>query len=290
MSKLTKAQVGGFLLDCGYDFVGSLLYGVGILSFTAPNHIAPGGVSGIATIVNYACGAPIGMVNFLINIPLLILGFLFLGKGFTVKTMKSVVIMSFVLDYVCVYIPVYTGNVLVAGLFGGVLMGIGLGVVFMRGSTTGGTDILGRLIQRKAPFIPIGRMLFILDAIILTAAAVVYQNIETALFGLIAMFASAQVMDSVLYGMENGKLVYIISPHNDRISQVLMERLERSATILDGKGAYTRDEKDVIMTVVRKTEFFKLKKIVKEVDPNAFVIVTEAGEILGEGWKDINAD
>lgn len=288
MKQVRSGKVKDFLTDCLYDLVGSILYGIGILCFTAPNQVAPGGVSGVATLVNYVTGFPIGAMNFLINVPLVIIGFIILGKTFTAKTLKSVVIMSAVLDYVVIYFPVYKGNALLASLFGGVAMGAGLAVVFMRGSTTGGSDILGKLLQLKAPHIPIGRMMLIMDCFVLAAAAYVYQNIEASLFGLIAMYASAQVMDGILYGLENGKMVHIVSTKNGEIAKDIIANLNRSATILKGKGAYSGVEMDVIMVVVRKTEYFRLKSLVHRHDPNAFMVVTEAGEIIGEGWKPID--
>jgi len=290
MKQLNSGKIKNILIDCLYDVLGSLLYGIGIICFTAPNHVAPGGVSGIATLVNYVTDLPIGLVNFCINVPLVIIGFIVLGKAFTAKTFKSVIIMSCVLDYVVIHFPLYTGDVLLASLFGGVAMGAGLALVFMRGSTTGGTDILAKLIQLKAPHVPIGRMLLILDCFVLLAAAVVYGNIDASLFGLIAMFASAQVMDNILYGLENGKMVHIVSVKNDEIAKDIIAHLNRSATILKSHGAYSGAETDTIMVVVRKTEYFKLKTLVHSHDPNAFMIVTEAGEIIGEGWKPIDKD
>ncbi|MEI3035851.1 MAG: YitT family protein [Oscillospiraceae bacterium] len=152
MKRVKSGKIKTFCVDCLYDVVGSLIYGVGILCFTAPNQVAPGGVSGVATLINFVTGLPIGAMNFAINVPLVIIGFLILGKTFTAKTLKSVVIMSAVLDYVVAYFPAYTGNALLASFcFGGVCMGAGLAVVFMRGSTTGGSDILGKLLQLEAP-------------------------------------------------------------------------------------------------------------------------------------------
>ena len=290
MKQLNSGKIKNILIDCLYDVLGSLLYGIGIICFTAPNHVAPGGVSGIATLVNYVTDLPIGLVNFCINVPLVIIGFIVLGKAFTAKTFKSVIIMSFVLDYVVIHFPLYTGDVLLASLFGGVAMGAGLALVFMRGSPTGGTDILAKLIQLKAPHVPIGRMLLILDCFVLLAAAVVYGNIDASLFGLIAMFASAQVMDNILYGLENGKMVHIVSVKNDEIAKDIIAHLNRSATILKSHGAYSGAETDTIMVVVRKTEYYKLKTLVHSHDPKAFMIVTEAGEIIGEGWKPIDKD
>ncbi len=290
MNSVKKARIKTFVIDCLYDFAGSLIYGVGIICFTAPNEVAPGGVSGIATLINFLTGLPIGAMNFAINVPLIIIGFIVLGRAFTAKTLKSVVIMSIVLDTIVARFPVYMGDALLASLFGGVCMGAGLAIVFMRGSTTGGTDILGKLIQLKKPHISIGRVLLFMDCLVLAAAAFVYNNIESSLFGLIAMFASAQVMDGILYGLDRGKLVYIVSSANLEIAKDIIASLNRSATILKGQGAYSGSQTDVIMVAVRKTEYYKLKKLVYERDHDAFIVVTEADQIVGEGWKPIDHD
>ncbi len=273
------------LADIPFDLAGSLIFSTGLLCFTAPNEIAPGGVSGLATIINFLFHIPIGLASFLLNIPLLLLALRFLGRGFTVRTLKSVAILSLVLDIVLPFIPVYRGDPILAALFGGVFMGAGLGLVFMRGSTTGGTDIASLLIQRKFPHLSIGRILLITDLFVLLLAALVYKNIETLLYGLIAIFTQTKMIDGVLYGLDSGRLAIVVSQKEREIAEVIMEQLGRGVTFLEGEGAYLGEKRRVLLCALRTRQFARLKKMVYSIDPTAFVIVTEASEILGDGFK-----
>ena len=287
MTEKTRRTLGVFTKDILYDIVGSAVYSVGVTMFTAPNHIAPGGVTGIATLINYLFSAPIGTVTFIINIPLLFLSYKFLGKSMTMKTIKSVLIMSTMLNIAGIVLPPYISNPLLAALFGGVGIGAGLAIIFMRGATTGGTDIAARLLQRKFPFLPIGRAMMLVDCTVLITSSFVYGQLESALYGMIALFTCSRVLDSLLYGLDVGRMVLIVSRHNDEISKAIINDLDRGATLLTGKGAYSGEEKAVVLSAVRKNQFYLLKKLVYKIDPCAFIIVTEAGEIIGEGFKHI---
>ncbi len=273
------------LLDILADFLGSFLFAISIHMFTAPNQIAPGGVSGICIIINYLTGFPIGLASFLINIPLLILGFKFIGKKFTVRTLKSVVILSVMLDFMEPILPTYQGNMILASLFGGIMMGIGLAVIFMRDSTTGGTDILSRLIQQKLPHVQMGKILLSIDFVVLILSAITFKNLEAMLYGIIAIYANAKMVDAILYGWDTGKLLFIISPNNAQIAEQILKQLDRGATFLDGTGAFSGEKKDVLLCAVRKNQFYRVKSIVYSIDPDAFLIVTETGEVIGEGFK-----
>lgn len=272
-------------IDLLCDLGGAVLFATGVCCFTAPNQIAPGGVTGIATILNYLAGFPIGITSFVLNLPLLLLALRVWGRPLTLKTLKSVAVLSLVTDLIFPWIPVYTGNPLLAALFGGVCMGSGLAVVFLRGSTTGGTDIIGRYIQTKIPHVQIGRVLLMIDAVILAASALVYSNIETFLYGLAAMYTSSQVMDSILYGVNTGKIAFIVSSEREAIARAVIDKLERGGTFLKGQGAYSDENRDVLLCAVRLQQFPQLKKIVFEIDPNAFVMAVSADEILGYGFK-----
>ncbi|HAN44274.1 MAG TPA: YitT family protein, partial [Ruminococcaceae bacterium] len=225
---------------------------------------------------------------FILNIPLLILSFIFLGRKSTVNTLKTITILTVILDILFVNVPVYKGDRILSSLFGGVCIGIGLAVIFMRGSTTGGTDIASRLIQLKFPYMQIGRVIFIIDFAVLVLSAVVYKDIEAALYGMVIIFTSTTMLDSVLYGVDKGKMAIIISCEWQSICEKITQTMQRGATILKASGAFSNEEKNVILCAVRKNQFFKLKKIVYESDPKAFIIVSDAGEILGEGFKPLN--
>ena len=279
-----------FLVDVLYDIAGSTLLSIGLSSFAAPKEIAPGGVSGIAVIVNHLAGIPLGTVTMCLNIPLILLAWRFLGRDFTLKTLKSVFILSAILNYVMPFVPIYNGDYILSALLGGVLMGSGLACIFMRNSTTGGTDILSRLIQLKFRSAPIGKTMLMVDAVILGTSVLVFHNIEAGLYGLICIFASAKTLDSILFGLNTGKVLLIISPKEQEISRAIIEQMDRGVTFLKAEGAYSGQAKDMLLCAIRAQEYHKAREIVRDLDPNAFVIVAEASEILGEGFRYITEE
>ena len=186
------------------------------------------------------------------------------------------------------FIIPYTKDPLLAALFGGLLLGAALGIVFMRGSTTGGTDVLGRLLQIKLPNAPMGKLIMCTDGAILLFSAFVYRNIETVLYGVITIFIEMKMIDMILYGFDTGKQVMVISNKNREIAEKVMGELARGATFLKAYGAYSNEEKDVLMSIVKRNQFGKFKKIVKETDKDAFIVVSDAGEVIGSGFKDID--
>jgi uncharacterized membrane-anchored protein YitT (DUF2179 family) len=235
--------------------------------------------------VEYLTGFPISVMTLILNVPLLLMAWFFLGKRFTLRTMLTVGIVSVMLELASrIDIP-YRGELVLAALFGGVLEGIGLGLVFIRGSTTGGTDIASRLIQLKFPHVSVGRLMLTVDACVLLASAIVYGNIENALFGLVAIFTSTSIIDNLLYGMDTGRVLMIISQREQEIARAISEQLERGCTFLQGRGAYTGADRPVLLCVVRKNQFYRVKKLVYTIDPTAFVMTMEATEVIGEGFK-----
>lgn len=280
----SKISAKTLLTDILFDIVGCFGLAVSVQTFSAPNNLAPGGVSGIAILVNYLFGLPISLVSLLLNIPLLILAWLFLGRAFTLKTIKSVAIMTVLLE-LCANLPVYQGNMILAALYAGVCQGVGLALVFMRSSTTGGTDVASRLIQLRFPHVPVGTLMIAVDGLVLIASAVVYRNIENALYAMIVIFVGGRIIDSLLYGLDTGKVMMIISVHQQQIARKIHDELERGCTVLDGRGSYTGSERPVLLCAVRKQQYIELKKIVWSVDPNAFMFALEATEIIGEGFK-----
>lgn len=282
MKSQSKTRI--LLTDILFDIVGCLFFGLSIQSFSAPNNLAPGGVSGVAILVNYLFGLPISMVSLLLNIPLLILAWRFLGRGFTLKTIKTVVIMTVLLE-LCSYLPVYDGNTLLAALYAGVLQGLGLGMVFLTSSTTGGTDVASRLIQLRFPHIPVGRLLIAVDGVVLAASAVVYRNLESALYAMIVIFVGGRLLDSILYGQDIGKVMMIISGEHVEIARRVNEEMGRGCTVLKGHGSYTSEDRPVLLIAVRKAEYVGLKRLVRRIDPDAFMVALEATEIIGEGFK-----
>ena len=272
---------------CG-DILGSVILAVGIYSFAEKVNIAPGGVSGIAIMIKYLTNLPVGLMTLIINIPLLFIAYKFMGKRFALRTVRTVFISTLILDAVVTpFFPQYTGDRMLGSIFCGVCTGAGLGIVFWRGSSTAGTDIISHMIGKKFPHIQIGKALMLIDCVILAASAFVFKNIESALFGVVALFCQTVIIDKIVYGMEKGRNMLIISSKSEQIAERILFEKERGATFISAEGAYTREPSKVLMCVVRVWEYHSIKEIVYEEDPNAFVIASEAEHIMGEGFSSI---
>lgn len=284
---MEKLNTRGALRDISLLLIGSLVYGIGTYVFVVPANIAPGGASGIALMVNFVTGLPVGILTLVLNVPLLVLAWFYLSKKFAISTALTTALCSFVLDFVVPFIvPAYSGDRLLCSLYGGVLVGAGMALIFLAGSTTGGTDILGYILQKKRPHMSIGRALMIVDGVILGVSIFVFGNIEAALFGLISLYVQTKVIDTIIYGGEVGSMATIITANPDDIASKVIYELDRTATLIPAKGAYSRMDTNVLLCTVRKSQFSRLKKIVYEADPNAFVMVTDTSEVFGLGFKD----
>ena len=285
MPELKEHKFLRFFQNLAIIFLGTGIYAFGIYAFTAPNQIAPGGVTGLATVVNDFTGFPIGAMVTVFNVPLLLIGFKMLGKEFLVNTLFSTVFFNLQMDYLYPLLPVYEGNKLLAAIFGGVFIGIGLALVFMSGGSTGGTDIICKIIQQKKPHISFGTIVFIADLTVISIAAIAYRSMEAALYAVIAMFVSTKAIDGLIYGTNVRKLIFIVSKHSEELSRIIAHDLYRGCTLLHGKGAYTGEQKEVVLCACKTSEFYKLKHMVKRVDPEAFMVVTDSGEVFGEGFS-----
>ena len=283
----TKSYALEMLWDSLIVLVGTAVYAVGLYYFVEPSNTAPGGVSGIALLVNYVTGFPVGIASALINAPLLILGLVFLGKEFILKTLLSVASFTVIYDYILtpLHFPYYEGERLMASLFGGIVTGVGLGLVFYAAGSTGGTDIITKLVQRRFPHMQLGRILLIVDLVIVSASIIVYRSIESALYAIIVIYANTQLINVVLYGNDSGRLFYILSDRYREITDAIFAAVDRGVTLLDGEGGYTGEAKKVILCAVRKNEYHKVKKLVRGIDPDAFIIAAESFEVEGEGFK-----
>lgn len=266
--------------------VGALIYGIGTHAFVEPAHIAPGGAMGIALMVNHFADLPIGLLTLAINIPLLVLAWFSLSHRFAVSTAFATAVCSFILDFMVAPVcPVYTGDRILCSLYGGILSGVGMGLIFMAGMTTGGSDILGYVLQKKRPQLSIGRALMAVDGVILLMSIYVFGNIDAALFGLVSLFATTKVIDSVIYGGDASTMVTVVTRKPREIARRIIADLDRSATLVQATGAYSGKDTSVLLCTVRKSQFQRLRKIVYEADPGAFLMATEASEVLGDGFK-----
>lgn len=264
--------------------IASVIYAVGVSLFLDPNSLAPGGVTGISIILNRLTGLETGTLMMLINIPILALGTWKFGFHFIISTIYCTVMTSFLTNLLAP-IGALTTDPFLASLAGGTLMAIGLGWVFKTGATTGGTDIIIKLLRLKMPHLKTGALFLLTDAVIVSASAFVFRDINKALYAGLTVVVTSIVLDVVLYGTDGAKLIYIISDHAEEITKRLLEELDIGVTHMQGTGAYSGKEKNVIMCAVKKQMAPKTEEIVKQEDPLAFMIVTSATEIYGEGYK-----
>lgn len=288
----TKSRGKTLALDALFFIAGALIDSVAVNVFTAPNHIAPGGITGIGTMLNYLFQTPIGLVNMIINIPIVIWAIVEIGYKLVAKSIAAIIIFSVAIDTMGLVLPAYNGNPFLAAIFGGVLEGIGLALVFMRGSTTGGTDMIARLLGKHFRHLSMGKLMMAVDLVIVAASALVYQKLESALYAIIAIFVSTRVIDTLLYGTDsgNGKLYFIISKKSDEIRQRILEDIDRGVTIIPIQGGYSGQEGEMLLCAVRRYEVTKINDIIHSADRDAFVIVGEAGEITGEGFRSATSD
>lgn len=279
--------------ECARDLIllmtGALIYSLGTRCFVVPANIAPGGAVGIALMGNFLTGLPVGSLTLVVNMPLLILAWFYLSRSFAIRTAVSCAICSVVLDvFITPLCPMYAGDRLLCSLYGGILVGVGMAFIFLSGSTTGGSDVVGYLLQKKYPHVSIGRALLIIDGCVLALSILVFHNVDAGLFGLVCLYAQTKVIDAIIYGNDVGSQASIITRHPEEISKKIIAELDRSATILPGKGAYSGQDTTVILCTVRKSEFNKLKRIIYETDEDAFVMVTETTEVFGLGFKNFS--
>ncbi|HHW70354.1 MAG TPA: YitT family protein [Clostridiales bacterium] len=261
--------------------IGTLLTAISLVCFLVPHKIAPGGVSGIGTVIYYLFNIPVGVTMLAINIPLLFLATKKLGGIFGIRTVVATVLLSVFTDFL--RLPSLTDSPILATVYGGLLMGIGLGIVLSAKATTGGTDLFAKLIHDSFPVVSMGLILFIIDFMVVFTAAIVFGPDE-ALYAFICIFITAKMIDLIQEGMKSAKAFFIITDYAEDICDKILSELDRGATILVGKGAYTKANKDVILCVVNRFQIVRLKQIINEIDEDAFVLVSDVREVLGEGF------
>lgn len=278
------------LFWCVKIAAGCGLFALGFDLFLGPNDLNVGGVSGLAMVLVHILGfGSVGTVTMLMNLPLFAIGGLKIGKKFFFGSLVGMLGSSVMLDLFTL-IPVPVTDPLLSALYGGVLCGIGLGMVFAAGASTGGSDIIVRLLKRRMQNVPIGTINIVFDMSVAALTGIVFGDISRALYSGVAIFVTGQIIDAVVYRFDYSKAVLIISDHYEAIARIINENLERGATYLDGEGSYSSKPKKVIFTVVKKQQMADLKRMVMEIDPDAFVVVQEAHQVLGEGFSRYSKD
>lgn len=267
----------------------AVIYAAAISLFLDPNNIAPGGVTGISILVNRFTKIPTGTVNMLINIPIVLLGLWKFGWRFIFSTMYVLALITVFINTFAAHGAV-TSDLLIASVLGGALIGVALALVFKAGATTGGIDIIVKVVRTRRRHIKTNILFLIFDSTVILASWLVFQDLTVAFYAGIAVATDSIVMDKILYGSDEAKLVYVISTKPMQVKQRLFDELDTTATIITARGAYTNEPKEVLMIVTRKQMYPRLEEIVKDEDTSAFMIVSSASEIFGEGYKDITME
>lgn len=289
-----KRKLKGIILDYIFINIGLIITAIGIRVFLVPGKVAAGGISGIGTILHYTMGAPVGLVMLILNIPIFLFGLKIFGKIYGFKTFYGTIVLSIYVDLVNFLFPNLDliidyskgGNIFLAPLFGGIITGVGMGIVMKFGGSTGGTDILGQILN-KFTHIPIGYAIMIIDLFVIASASIVF-GLESGLYAFLAVYIAGIFINKVLYGVNYTRLVYIISEEYEKIREVILVDLNRGGTGITATGLYTNESKKMIMTVLPSKEIHNLTAFIKEIDKNAFVIITEAHEVIGEGFTPIH--
>ena len=266
-------------------FAASLIFSFGFNVFLRPAAIAPGGLTGFAMLVNHIFPMlPVGILTLILNLPLFWFGIKFIGGNFVLKSVLSSVLISVFLDLHPLF-PTINAEPLVAAIFGGVIIGCGMGLAFLAGGSTGGIDIAIRILRRKYPQLSIGQLLLVFDAAIVVASGIVYHNINNSLYAMVAMYAASITVDALLYGLNYAKCALIITDFADEINRKLYESLPRGTTLIPCVGGYRGERKNIILCAITRGQLSMLKDAVGTVDKNAFIIICEAAEVLGLGFK-----
>ena len=282
-----KTQARSYLIIA----LGSLLFALAFDMFYIPNDIALGGATGLGQVINALFPVlPVGLLSILINVPLFVVGWKYLGFRMLATSLFSMAVSSVGIDVLNALIPFPVMDPMLSCLCGGALLGAGIGVVFTQGATTGGTDVVARLLKLRYPWLPMGKLVLIPDLVVLALAAITFGQLETALYGGVALYISTKIIDAVLYGMDSSKVAYVISAKWQEISKVLMEEQDRGVTILHGEGGYTGEAKRVLLVAFKQKEIVEIKRLIHEIDGQAFFIACDAHEVLGEGFRQYNKE
>lgn len=274
------------LIDTIYDIIGSIFLGMGIYSFAKNANFAPGGLSGISLILNYIFNLPIGTLTMTLNIPLIIISYKVLGKNFLLKSMKTIFINTIILDYIFPHLPMYKGLPITASIFTGIFTGLGCALIYMRGSSTGGIDFIVMSIKQKKPHLSVGQIVLVINTAIVLVGGAVYKNVDAILYGVVANIITTIVMDKVMIGVTDGKLLLIIidKQYGKPLSNDIFELIHRGATLMDGKGSYSGTSKEIVLCACSNVQISAIKSIAYKYDPKAIVMITNTNEVIGEGF------
>lgn len=284
MTAMKRQRVKDIALDLLFDLVGSVFYAVGIYTFAKMANFAPGGLSGLALIMNYLWGLPIGIMTLALNIPFVILSYKIVGKRFLFKTARTMVFCTIFLDLVFPHIEMYSGSPLLAAIYSGLFLGAGLALFYMRGSSSGGTDFLTISVKVLKPHVSIGFVTMVVDLVIILLGWPAFGNVDAVLYGVISTATTSVVIDKIMYGVGAGKLLIIITTAGQAVADKIGEVCARGSTMIRAVGTYTGADRQVLLCACSKAEAYKVRSAAYRVDENAFVMISETSEVFGEGF------
>ena len=282
---LKKIFGDSWMTDTLVEILGSILTGVAIYNFAVPAQFPMTGFSGLALIIYRLFDLPIGVITIVLNVPVALLCYRLLGRQFFFKSLRCMVLSSLFIDYVAPLLPLYQGERLLAAICTGVLGGLGYAMIYMRNSSTGGSDFIVMAVKAVRPHVQLGRIIFITDAIIIGLGGIIFRDFDGVICGLIIDYIYAIVTDKIMYGMNAGKLALVVTDHGKATAAKIDELCGRGATILEARGAFRGDPRQMVMCACSTKEMLTVERAVKLVDPNAFTVILESNEVLGEGFK-----
>lgn len=283
---MDKKKIKNITLDLAADIVGSFLIAIGIYNFATASEFPVTGITGIAQVLYIYFGLPIGTMTTIINIPIILACVKVLGVKFVVKSLKTLLISNFFMDVVAPLLPIYEGDLMLSSICMGLFAGLGYALIFMRDSSTGGVDFISLTIRALKPHISLGRIIVIVDCVLLLVCGFLLGgNVDKIIYGLIATYIVSVVVDKVMYGLDAGKVTLIVTEKGYEVAEKIHELTERGATLLKAVGSHTKNEKQVVMCACSYKQMHMVQKAVKEVDSTAFLVMMEANQVRGEGFK-----
>ncbi|MDO5084847.1 MAG: YitT family protein [Erysipelotrichaceae bacterium] len=280
-------ELSKFGKELWFDVIGGFLIGISVHVFASSADFAPGGVNGLALISQHLFGFRIGLVTLILNIPIIIFSYKYLGKNFLFKSLKTMAIFAFMMDYVVPLIPVYHGNQLLASIFTGIIGGIGYALIYMQGSSTGGSDFFIMSVKKLFPHHSIGFITQVSDAVVILLGMFVFKNIEAVLYGLIAVAVGSIVVDKIMYGANSGKIVFIVSSKSEEIAEAINQVVQRGSTFLHATGSYSKKEGNVIFCACSRNQVYVIKSVVESIDDSSIMIICESNEVYGHGFQEL---
>ena len=284
MKKLFGAH---WIKDTLFEIIGSVLIAAAVYNFAVPAEFPMSGFSGLALIIYRLTGMPIGIMTILLNIPVALLCFKLIGKNFFFKSLRCMLISSLFTDYLAPLFPLYDGNRILAAICTGVLGGIGYGIIYLRNSSTGGSDFIIMAVKSKLPHVKLGSIIFATDLIVILAGGIIFKDFDGIILGLMINYMYAIIADRLMYGINAGKFAMIITKYGDTVSEKIDSACARGSTLVPAIGSYTKEARDVVLCACSTKDMIYVEQAVKEADPDAFTIILESNEVLGEGFRSV---